>query len=201
MLSMTQRTAALLDHIAPVRSAPVVFSALRAGLCVAAGVLLLAALSQLRVPIGPVPFTGQTLGVLLVGAAFGAPLGLLTVAAYLLLGAVGLPVFAGAESGVTYALGPTGGYLLGFALAAAALGYLVRRGWDRNVLTCAAAMLLANALVYVPGLLWLRTSLGLSWQATLAAGLTPFLLGDLIKLLIAAAALPAAGRAVGRQHA
>ncbi|HEX7001697.1 MAG TPA: biotin transporter BioY [Trueperaceae bacterium] len=198
---MTHRTAALLDHIAPVRGAPAASAALRALVCVMAGVILLALLSQVRVPTLPVPFTGQTLGVLLVGGAFGAPLGLVTVVAYLLLGSIGLPLFAGAESGVAYALGPTGGYLLGFALAAGVLGYLSRRGWDRNVLTCAAAMVLANALIYVPGLLWLRASLHLSWEATLAAGLTPFLLGDLIKLLTAAAALPAAWRAVGRRAA
>src|SRR5690606_7512035 len=123
-------------------------------------VLLLALLSQVRVPVGPVPVTGQTLGVLLVGAGFGAPLGLATVGAYLLLGALGLPVFAGAAAGVAYALGPTGGYLVGFVMAAALLGRLSRRGWDRRLRSSVAAMLLANALVYVPGLLWLRGSLG-----------------------------------------
>jgi biotin transport system substrate-specific component len=195
---MTHRTAALLDHLVPVRSAPAAGAVARALLCAAGGVLLLALLSQVRVPIGPVPVTGQTLGVLLVGAAYGAPLGLATVAAYLVLGALGLPVFAGGEAGVAYALGPTGGYLVGFALAAALLGRLSTRGWDRSPLSCALAMLLANAVVYVPGLLWLRQSLGLDWPSTLAAGLTPFVLGDLVKLAIAAAALPAAWRVVGR---
>ncbi len=196
---MTHRTAALLDLLVPVRNAPVASAATRAVLCAAGGVLLLALLSQVRVPIGPVPVTGQTLGVLLVGAAFGAPLGIATVAAYLALGAAGLPVFAGGQAGVAYALGPTGGYLVGFALAAALLGRLAARGWDRGLLSCAAAMLLANAVVYVPGLLWLRYSLGLDWGATLAAGLTPFVLGDLVKLAIAAAALPAAWRLAGRE--
>lgn len=198
MAAMTHRTAALLDHVVPVRT-PALSAAARAFLCAGGGVLLLALLSQVRVPIGPVPVTGQTLGVLLVGAAFGAPLGLATVSLYLLLGAAGLPVFAGGEAGLAYAFGPTGGYLVGFALAAALLGRLAARGWDKGVLSCAAAMVLANVVVYVPGLLWLKLSLGLGWQATLAAGLAPFLLGDAVKLAIAAAALPAAWRLVGRQ--
>jgi len=195
---MTQRTAALLDHFVPARGAPALAAAARSVACAAGGVLLLALLSQVRVPIGPVPVTGQTLGVLLVGAAFGAPLGLATVALYLAMGACGLPVFAGGQAGLAYALGPTGGYLVGFALAAALLGRLSARGWDRSVLTCAAAMLLANAAIYLPGLLWLRHYLGLDWGATLAAGLAPFVLGDLVKLAIAAAALPGAWRLAGR---
>ena len=196
---MTQRNAALIDQLVPVRHVPVAGAATRTVLCVGLGVLLLALLSQVRVPVGPVPVTGQTLGVLLVGAGFGAPLGLATVGAYLLLGALGLPVFAGAAAGVAYALGPTGGYLVGFVMAAALLGRLSRRGWDRRLRSSVAAMLLANALVYVPGLLWLRGSLGLDWGATLAVGLTPFVLGDLVKLGIAAAALPLAWRLAGRR--
>jgi biotin transport system substrate-specific component len=184
MAAMTHRTAALLDHVVPVRT-PALSAAARAFLCAGGGVLLLALLSQVRVPIGPVPVTGQTLGA--------------TVSLYLLRGAAGLPVFAGGEAGLAYAFGPTGGYLVGFALAAALLGRLAARGWDKGVLTCAAAMVLANVVVYVPGLLWLKLSLGLGWQATLAAGLAPFMLGDAVKLAIAAAALPAAWRLVGRQ--
>lgn len=161
---------------------------------VAVGVLLLALLAQVRLQIGPVPITGQTLGVLLLGAAYGLPLGLYSVLAYTLLGAAGLPIFAAGGSGLAYLLGPTGGYLAGFVLAAALLGYLTRRGWDRNMASCAAAMGLASLAIYLPGLTWLRYVAGLDWGATLAAGLTPFLVGDAIKLAIAAVVLPAAWR-------
>jgi len=164
---------------------------------VAVGVLLLALLAQLRVQIGPVPLTGQTLGVLLLGAAYGLPLGLVSVATYVMLGAAGLPLFAGGASGVAHMSGPTGGYLVGFALAATLLGYLSRRGWDRSVASCALAMLLASVAIYLPGLVWLRYSLGLAWPATLAVGFTPFLVGDAVKLAVATAALPGAWRWLG----
>ena len=166
---------------------------------IAVGVLLLALLAQLRLQLGPVPFTGQTLGVLLLGAAYGAPLGAVTTSSYVLLGAIGLPLFAGGQSGFAYALGPTGGYLVGFVFAAALLGYLAGRGWDRSLTTCALAMLLANVVIYLPGLAWLQQALGLSWSATIAAGLTPFVAGDLVKLAIAAAVLPAAWRLLGKK--
>lgn len=165
---------------------------------VVVGVLLLALLAQARVQIGPVPITGQTLGVLLLGAAYGVPLGLVTMGAYLVLGAVGVPLFAGGASGLAYAVGPTGGYLLGFVIAAALLGYLSRRGWDRGLLSCALMMALASAVIYVPGVAWLKQALGTSWSAAVAAGLTPFLIGDAVKLAIAAAALPGAWRLLGR---
>mgnify|MGYP001242775023 FL=1 len=167
---------------------------------VAVGVLLLAVLAQLRVQIGPVPITGQTLGVLLLGAAYGLPVGLVSVGAYVALGAVGLPVFAGGESGVAYMAGPTGGYLLGFAVAAALLGFLSRRGWERSLASCALAMLLASVTIYLPGVTWLKLSLGMSWSAAVAAGLMPFLIGDAVKLALAAAALPAAWRLLGEER-
>ncbi len=167
---------------------------------VAVGVLLLAVLAQLRVQIGPVPITGQTLGVLLLGAAYGLPVGLVSVGAYVALGAVGLPVFAGGESGVAYMAGPTGGYLLGFAVAAALLGFLSRRGWERSLASCALAMLLASVAIYLPGVTWLKLSLGMSWSAAVAAGLMPFLIGDAVKLALAAAALPAAWRLLGEER-
>lgn len=167
---------------------------------VAVGVLLLTLLAQVRVQIGPVPITGQTLGVLLLGAAYGLPLGLVSVGAYLALGAAGLPLFAGSASGLAYLVGPTGGYLLGFVLAATLLGYLARRGWDRGVLSCALMMMLASAVIYVPGVLWLKQVLGIGWSAALAAGVTPFLVGDLVKVAIAASALPGAWRLLGPQR-
>ena len=164
------------------------------------GVALLTLLAQVRVLIGPVPITGQTLGVLLLGAAYGLPLGLISVGAYLALGAAGVPVFAGSASGLAYLAGPTGGYLLGFVLAAAVLGFLSRRGWDKGVLSCCLMMLLASAVIYVPGVAWLKQALGLTWSAAVAAGLTPFLFGDAVKLALATAALPGAWRLLGDGH-
>lgn len=169
---------------------------LRTASLVAGGVAFLALLAQLRLQLGPVPLTGQTLGVLLLGAAYGARLGVATTGAYLLLGAAGLPLFTGAQGGVAHLLGPTGGYLLGFVAAAALLGALARRGWDRSVPLTALAMLLANAVIYLFGLAWLHAALGGSWSQTLAWGLVPFVLGDLVKLAGAALLLPAAWRLV-----
>ena len=173
------------------RLVPGTHTGLRTSLQVLVGVALVALLAQVRVQIGPVPFTGQTLGVLLVGAAYGVQLGASTLAAYLLVGALGLPVFQGAASGWSYMLGGTGGYLLGFVLAAALVGYLAERGWDKHVGWAALAMLLGNVLIYVPGLLWLNR-LAPDWATTVQWGLTPFVVSDLLKLVIAAGLLPTA---------
>jgi len=135
--------------------------------------------------------TLQTLVVLIIGMAYGWRLGGATVALYLAQGAIGLPVFAGTPekaSGIVYMVGPTGGFLLGFLLAAIAVGYLAERGWDRNILTTAGAMLVGNALIYVPGLLWLAKAYGLT--KAIEWGIAPFLWGDLFKLVLAALFMP-----------
>ena len=180
------------------RLLPKVSPVLRALLQIVGGVALLALLAQVRVQVGPVPLTGQTLGVLLVGAAYGARLGTTTLATYLLVGALGLPVFQGAASGWSYMLGGTGGYLFGFVLAAALVGYLAERGWDRQFGFAALAMLLGNVLIYVPGLLWL-SRFAPDWATTVQWGLTPFVVGDLLKLVIAAGLLPAAWKLLGSE--
>ncbi|APZ43195.1 biotin transporter BioY [Acidihalobacter ferrooxydans] len=171
--------------------------ALRTMVLIAVGSVLLAASAQIAVPLWPVPVTGQTFAVLLIGMAFGARLGMLTMLAYLLEGALGLPVFASASGGIAPLLGPTGGYLAGFVLAAGVTGWLAEHGWGRNPFSTAAAMLLGNLAIYVPGLLWLSTFMHYNVQATLAAGLYPFMLGDLAKLLLATAAMPLAWRLLG----
>lgn len=185
----------LLERLAPARAG--LTPRVRTALQVAGGVALLAALAQVRIPLGPVPLTGQTLGVLLVGAAYGARLGSLTTAAYVLVGGLGLPVFTGGQGGWGYLAGPTAGYLVGFVLAAALLGALTRRGWDRSYARTALAMLLANALIYLPGLVWLHHVLGAGWGPTLATGLVPFLVGDVLKAVLAVGLLPSAWRALG----
>lgn len=206
-MTSSQLTSPLIDRLVPARSprasatprASLTASSLRQVALVVAGVAFLALLAQLRLQIGPVPVTGQTLGVLLLGAAYGVRLGTLATGAYLLLGAAGLPIFTGGQAGLAYALGPTGGYLLGFVVAAALLGYLAERGWDRTLGSAALAMLVASCVIYACGLAWLHVVLGGAWLRTLQVGLFPFLLGDLLKLLVAAVSLPAAWRFVGRR--
>ena len=174
-------------------------SALRAALQVVVGVAFLAALAQVRLQLGPVPFTGQTLGVLLLGSAYGLGLGTLTTAAYVALGTLGLPLFTGWQGGLAHLMGPTGGYLIGFVLASALLGWLAQRGWDRSYGRTVGAMLLAELAIYLPGLLWLHGVLGGSWAQTLALGLVPFLIGDAVKMLLAVGLLPSAWRALGER--
>lgn len=172
---------------------------------VAAGVVVLGLAAKAAVPVwpSPVPITLGTFAVLTIGAAYGPRLGLATILAYLLLGALGWDVFAGSsaeENGIAYMLGGTGGYLLGYLLAVLALGFAARRGWDRSVGGMTLAMLAGNALIYVPGLLWLGRLYG--WdQPIMAWGLTPFLIGDALKLALAALLVPGLWRLVGKARA
>lgn len=176
---------------------------LRLAILALAGTALLTLSAKIQIPFYPVPMTMQTFAVLAIGMAFGWRLGGATLLLYLAEGAVGLPVFSGTPEkgiGVAYLMGPTGGYLLGFALAAAVVGWLAERGWDRSIVTTALAMLVGNVVIYVPGLLWLGGLFG--WdKPILEWGLTPFVLGDLAKLGLAAALLPLAWKLVGRRRA
>ena len=164
------------------------------------GIAALALAAKIKVPMWPVPMTLGTFAVLTVGAAYGPRLGLVTILGYMIVGALGFDVFAGSSAeayGLTYMLGGTGGYLLGYVLAVLALGVMARAGWDRSAQKMAGAMLLGNALIYVPGLIWLGMLYG--WdKPILQWGLTPFLLGDAVKLALAAVLLPAAWHLVGR---
>jgi biotin transport system substrate-specific component len=147
-------------------------------------------------PFSPVPVTGQTLAVLLVGALLGSRRGSLAVLAYIAQGLAGLPVFAGGALGMARLLGPTGGYLVGFVAAAFLVGLLAERGWDRRVLTTAAAMMLGNLVIYAIGALWLAPFVGGPEQA-LATGVLPFIPGDLVKIAAAALLLPAGWKLLG----
>ena len=173
---------------------------LRGMVLAVAGTALLTVAAKIQVPFYPVPMTLQTFVVLALGMAYGWRLGAATVLLYLAEGALGLPVFAGTPEkgiGLAYMLGGTGGYLIGFVLAAAVCGWLAERGWDRGVVRTAGAMLIGNAIIYIPGLLWLGGLFG--WdKPILEWGLTPFLLGDLTKLALAAAVLPLAWKWLGR---
>ena len=172
---------------------------LKQALLVALGVLVLAVAAKIKVPMWPVPVTMGTFAVLTLGAAYGPRLGALTILAYMLVGALGFDVFAGSSAeayGLTYMMGGTGGYLVGYVLATFALGALARRGWDRTFLWMALAMLIGNVLIYVPGLIWLGQLYG--WdKPILEWGLTPFLIGDALKLALAAVVLPALWKMVG----
>ena len=158
--------------------------------------LTIAAKVQVFLPGNPVPITLGTFAVLTIGAAYGPRLGLVTILGYLALGAMGATVFAGEKAGLTYMMGGTGGYLVGYALSTVALGYFARIGWDRNVLLMAVAMLIGNALIYVPGLLWLN-GFAESWAQTLEWGITPFLIGDALKLALAALIVPGLWKLIG----
>lgn len=166
------------------------------------GSIALTISAKISIPFYPVPMTMQTLVVLLIGMAYGWKLGGATILLYLAEGALGLPVFSGTPEkgiGIAYMMGGTGGYLLGFVIAASVAGYLASLGWDRNPLKIILAMLTGNIVIYVMGLLWLGALFG--WdKPILDWGLKPFLFGDLVKIAIAAALLPACWRWVERSR-
>ncbi|MGH7481436.1 MAG: biotin transporter BioY [Longimicrobiales bacterium] len=167
-------------------------------LLVLGGSLLVAGSARLAVhlPFTPVPVTGQTAAVLLVGAALGSRRGALAMAAYLAQGLAGFPVFAGGGCCLPWLLGPTAGYLWSYPLAAFVVGALAERGWDRRPAGAVAAMAIGNALIYVVALPWLAAFVGVG--NVLEAGLLPFIPGDLLKIALAALVLPSAWALVGR---
>lgn len=177
-------------------------TALRAkqALLVVAGIAMLAIAAKIKIPMWPVPITMGTFAVLTIGAAYGARLGFVTILGYMIIGALGFDVFAGSSAekfGLEYMMGGTGGYLVGYVLATVALGMFARAGWDRSAGRMGIAMLVGNALIYVPGLIWLGMLYG--WdKPILEWGLTPFLVGDALKLALATIILPAAWKLVGR---
>jgi len=164
------------------------------------GSLFVALSAQVAIPLpfSPVPITGQTLAVLLVGALLGSRRGGLSLLTYLAEGAAGLPVYAGGTGGLVPLMGPTGGYLAGFVVAAFVTGLLAERGWDRHFVTTVLAMVLGNIVIYAFGLPWLAHFVG--GAAVFALGLLPFLPGDIIKIIIAAILLPGGWKLLGRSH-
>ncbi len=161
------------------------------------GSLFIAILAQIEIPLPftPVPITGQTFGVLLVGAALGSKRGAASLGLYLAEGIFGLPFFAGGAHGLNIVLGATGGYLIGFIGAAYAIGLLAERGLERSVRTSFIPFLVGTIVIYVCGVAWLAVVLG-DFSAAIKGGLLPFLIGDAIKLIAAALALPAAWKLV-----
>lgn len=166
---------------------------------VVAGAAVVGLLAQAEWRIGPVPITGQTLGVMLVGGALGMRRGAAALTTYLLAGLMGAPVFAGGGFGPAYVLAPSFGFVLGFIGAAAIAGWAAERAWDRHVVLALGGFLLATVAPFVVGVPWMATALGMSDpSAILAAGVTPFIVPGLVKAAVAAAVFPLAWRLVGR---
>jgi biotin transport system substrate-specific component len=208
-LPAAERGITIGDFLVPVTLGERISTRARHVALMVAGALFIALTAQIVVPLNPVPITGQTLGVLLVGGALGSKRGSFATLLYVVLGFF-LPVYAGYAQGIGHiigstdghlVLGATGGYLVGFVFAAAIVGRLAELGWDRNVVGAVAAFVVGNLVIYAIGVPWLMLATGLNINGAVAAGLTPFLLADSLKILAAAALFPAAWWLVGRRPA
>jgi len=208
-LPAAERGITIGDFLVPIRIGERLSSRVRHIVLIVAGALFIALTANYAVPVpgSPVPVTGQTFSVLLVGGALGFRRGILATLLYVVIGFF-LPVYAQHASGIgTIAtvtsghlvLGATGGYLVGFVLAAALVGRLAELGWDRNLVGAIAAMAIGNFVIYLIGVPWLMAVTGASLATAIAQGVTPFIVGDIVKLLLAGAAFPFAWWLVGRR--
>lgn len=168
---------------------------------VVGGVAFMSLLAQISVPVPgtPVPVTGQTLGALLLGSAYGASLGFTTFASYLIVGFLGAPVFAAGAHGLSRITGATGGYLVGMLIASLVTGYLAGRKWDQKILTVIPTMLIGDLIIFTAGLIWLHHSIHANWATTFKFGFTPFVWGEMIKIAIASTAMPTLWRFVPKR--
>ena len=196
-----QKGITIADFLVPVRLGERVSPRLRNVVLVVTGAFLIYLTARISIPISgnPVPFTLQTLGILVVGGSLGLRRGGLAAALYVGLGLVGLPFYAEGKGGVDVILGATGGYLIGFILAAALVGRLAELGWDRRFGGAVGATSLGTAVIYLVGVPWLAVTAGMTLGEAIAVGLMPFLVADIVKLLVAAALFPAAWWVVGRR--
>jgi len=166
------------------------------------GTFFIAALAQIAIPVpgSPVPVTGQTLAVYLIGTTYGARLGFATFSTYLLAGIAGAPVFApAATQGLARLTGATGGYLIGMLIAVLVLGALADRKADQKFKTSFPALIFGSVIVFAFGLIWLNVSLNLTWAQTISAGFTPFIFGEVIKIAITATSLPLIWRKISKK--
>lgn len=201
-LPAQERGVTIGDFLVPIRISERLHTRARHVALILIGTALIAVTARIYflVPGNPVPFTGQTFGVLLVAGALGFRRGLAASALYLLIGALGLPVFAEGKQGVDIILGVTGGYLVGFVVASAIVGRLAELGWDRNLVGATGAMLIGSAAIYAIGVPWLAvTAFDGDLRVAVEQGLAPFLLWDAVKLAFAAATFPIAWWFVGRR--
>ena len=194
-----ERGLTIADFLVPITVAERLNARVRDSILIATGALFIYLTSLIVVPHDPIPWTGQTFGVLMVGGALGLRRGLLAVALYVLLGYVGLPFFAEGKSGASVILGPSGGYLIGFIVAGGVVGRLAELGWDRRFGGAIAMMLIGSAIIYAIGLPWLAAARNLTPSQTIDAGLTPFILWDAVKLTVAAGIFPATWWLIGRR--
>jgi biotin transport system substrate-specific component len=194
-----ERGLTLADFLVPVTLAERTPTRVRHVVLIVIGAFVVALSAQVAIPTLPVPFTGQTLGVLVVGGALGFRRGALALLLYLAMGLAGLSVFAEGTSGVGKILGASGGYLIGFVVAAAIVGRLAELGWDRHIGGSLAAMAIGTAVIYAIGVPWLKVTLGIPWETAVAEGMTKFLVWDAAKLVVAAGIFPAAWWVIGRR--
>ena len=200
-LPVDQRGITLADFLMPVQVGERISVRARNIALVVIGALFIYLTARIAFPVpgSPVPVTGQTFGVLLVGGALGFRRGIAAVGLYVAIGLIGLPFFAEGKGGVQVILGATGGYIIGFILAGGVVGRLAELGWDRRLVGAVAAMAIGNVVIYLVGVPWLMAVTGYDLPTAIAKGVTPFLIGDLIKLALAAAAFPLAWWLVGRR--
>lgn len=190
----------LADFLVPIRVGESLSSRMRHLVLVAAGALFIFLAAQLRIDLpSGVPITGQTFAVLLVGGALGFRRGLASVGLYVLLGVLGLPFFAGGQAGLAIMAGVRGGYLVGFVVAGAVVGRLAELGWDRHIGGAIGAMAIGNAMIYVVALPWAAVVTGGAPDALIQTYLLPYVVGDALKLVVAAALFPVAWWIVGRR--
>lgn len=187
------------DFLVPVAIGERLSTRLRHVILIALGAVVMALSAQIVIPTVPVPFTGQTLGVLLVGGALGMRRGGTALLLYLAIGAIGAPIYAEGDSGLTTLGGFTGGYLIGFVVAAAIVGRLAELGWDRRLPGAFVAMVIGTAVIYAIGVPWLKFTTGMPWSLAVSEGMTQFLAWDLAKATIAAALFPLAWWMIGRR--
>ena len=208
-LPAAERGITIGDFLVPIRIGERMSARLRhiALVCIGAAFIALTANITIWLPSNPVPITGQTLAVLLVGGALGLRRGVLSIGLYLVIGFF-LPVYAGHAEGLHnivgfgpsgLVLGPLGGYLIGFLVAAALVGRLAELGWDRHIPGAVGAMVIGEIVIYMVGVPWLAVAAHFSPATAVDKGLLPFLLGDAIKLAVAASLFPFAWWLVGRR--
>lgn len=194
-----ERGLTIADFLVPVRVAERTPVRVRHIALIALGALVVALTAQVYIPTTPVPFTGQTFGVLVVGGALGFRRGAAALLLYVAIGLLGVPVFAEGGAGRDVLLGATGGYLIGFVVAAAVVGRLAELGWDRRLAGAMAMMLVGTAIIYALGVPWLKVATGMPWADAASVGMTKFLVWDAAKLAVAAGLFPFAWWMVGRR--
>ena len=194
-----ERGITLADFLVPIRVGERLGTRVRHIALVVAGTLFVSLCAQVYIPTLPVPFTGQTFGVLLVGGALGFRRGLVALLLYLAIGLIGIPVYAQGRSGLDVIQGVSGGYLVGFVVAAALVGRLAELGWDRRIGGALAMMAIGTAVIYAIGVPWLKLAAGLSWTDAVAGGMTKFLIWDAAKLAVAAGIFPLSWWLIGRR--